>query len=269
MEIEKNLLVPTDFSENANSALQFAKILAKDSSFNIHLLHVIEQAISEEEKDEIKKNSLALEMEIQKDFPDNSVKVFIEEGKFIQTLLNQLDKVPYENIVMGTNGVSGLKQRWLGSNTFQTIDKSPVHVWAIPLEIKNTKPRNLGFLTNYKEVEIELFKKFTQQYGEPSQLKLLHIREIHEDPNFQKDAWIGKFAQFLPKENISLHEDTTSNRLDIQDSLSDCVQDFIINLDLEALLIQYKPHSFFKNIFGKNVGRNLSQDLKVPICYFK
>ena len=48
----KNILVPTDFSENSIQALEFAHFLAKQSNAILHVLHVIEPAYHSEPSNE-------------------------------------------------------------------------------------------------------------------------------------------------------------------------------------------------------------------------
>lgn len=269
MSIEKHFLVPTDFSENAFTALAFAIQLAKESNTHIRVLHILNSKESTDSFDEAESKLHGLIRDIKAVQPQLSISACLLEGPFLSTLLEHEKDHNYQAIIMGTNGISGLKKRWLGSNTLNTIDKSSNPVWAVPLEYEPHIPVNIGFLTNFIPDEVDIFKRFTHAFGNNFQLNLLHVREINETPYPHVDSWKEKFTSVLGNDQVEYYGDTTTKRVDIADKPSDCIKDFIIDLKLDALILKYVPKSFFNNILGKNVGRNLSQDQSIPICFFK
>lgn len=118
----KPILVPTDFTEVAHTAINHAVELAKTTHSSVVILHVVKNEaeiseISSKLEDEVK---LAISIE-----GDVEVTSLIKVGNIFDDIGDAADEVKASMIVMGTHGASGW-QKITGSNALKVITNSTV-----------------------------------------------------------------------------------------------------------------------------------------------
>ena len=128
----KKILVPTDFSPNAEKALNYAVQIAKKMNGELLLIHSVK---SDNYEQDIKNAEAQLEL-IGKTITDS-------EGVKINTMVyfgpteNSIRVATGENnvdmIIMGTLGNSAISEKLFGSITASIIGKTTVPLLAIPL----------------------------------------------------------------------------------------------------------------------------------------
>ncbi len=143
--IEK-ILIPFDFSETADLALEHAVFMAKFNKAEIILLHVVESfsfaaAISaafgkSQSEFESKMESSAadkLKELAVKLHHDSGMMVtpIIEKGKIYKKINNLAEEKRVDVIVMGTHGSGGAQDHVVGSNTFKVVMNAPCPVISV------------------------------------------------------------------------------------------------------------------------------------------
>jgi len=135
------ILLPTDFSSNAENALDFAIQIANRKGGYIQLYHVynvptstgsfisVEKFIKEDCEKEMSKIIKRIEPLLN---PSVIVDYTIISGSVISNVCNKAEKDNYNLIMMGTLGSSGLKGKLFGSNASGIMKKSKVPLIAIP-----------------------------------------------------------------------------------------------------------------------------------------
>ena len=147
----KKILVPFDFSETADLALEHASFMAKLHKAELILVHVIESysftsAITSafgksqsefEEKIESSAND-RLQQLTEKLHHDNGMKVVYrtEAGKIYKKIVTIAVKEEADIIVMGTHGVSGFSDFVVGSNTYRVVMSAPCPVISVQAHSK-------------------------------------------------------------------------------------------------------------------------------------
>lgn len=143
----KSLLVPTDFSENANQALGLAKEVARGTQATLHLLHIvepvvypadwsyaqvgfadIEQELEENAERELKKLKAALTKDGFK------VETSVRRGRASDEICNYASENSISIISIGTHGRSGLEHFLFGSTTERVLRKAPCPVLSVRLD---------------------------------------------------------------------------------------------------------------------------------------
>ena len=134
----KNILIPTDFSENAWNAIEYALALFKKEECNIHLLNTYTPAIASSRfmaasvengmfenaaKRTSKKGLKNLVDRIKRDFnnPKHSFKTTSSFSFLVDEIKEVLDNEEIDCIVMGTKGASGLQEVFMGTHTVKVI----------------------------------------------------------------------------------------------------------------------------------------------------
>lgn len=128
----KNILVPTDFSPNAEKALSYAIQLAKKMEGQIFLIHAFEPKMTEEVATDFQEKLGERSKSI---LETDSVKVTYKlfDGTLIDAIEDATREFSIDLVVMGTLGNATLSGKLFGSKTASVIGNSTVPVLAIPL----------------------------------------------------------------------------------------------------------------------------------------
>ncbi|MBL0104077.1 MAG: universal stress protein [Bacteroidetes bacterium] len=154
----KRILIPFDFSETAELALEHAVFMAKLHKADILLLHVVESfsfasAISSafgksQSEFESKMESSAkdrLQNLTEKLHHDSgmSVSFKIDSGKIYKKIMSVAEEEKVDIIVMGTHGVSGFQEFLVGSNTYRVVMSAPCPVISVQTHAKKIGFKNI------------------------------------------------------------------------------------------------------------------------------
>ncbi len=148
----KKILVPTDFSEKAENALKVAAQLAKKFNAEIYLFHMHGAAMQiwSNPAGDTRSNDLPeaiFFMKLAKKRFDEllsrpylkGLKVHdtVEINKAFDGIMETSRKHDCDFIIMGSQGATGFKEMFIGSNTEKVVRTSEVPV----LVVKNEHPR--------------------------------------------------------------------------------------------------------------------------------
>jgi len=118
----KPILVPTDFTEVAHTAINHAVELAKTINTSVVILHVVKG----ESEISVANDKLEDELKLAKSIEgDVEVSKLVKVGNIFDDIGDAADEVNASLIVMGTHGASGW-QRITGSNALKVITNSKV-----------------------------------------------------------------------------------------------------------------------------------------------
>ena len=126
----KSILVPTDFSETSEKALEAAQGIAKKFNSKIYLLHVVDEGLHEcadqycadpnvveaLKRDSIKGAQEKLRAEVNRVSADGAIaECDIREGAPYEEILKEQEKRKIDLIVIGSHGQTGLLKFLIGS----------------------------------------------------------------------------------------------------------------------------------------------------------
>jgi nucleotide-binding universal stress UspA family protein len=161
------ILVPTDFSEVANNALNHAVTVAKAYKNGITLLSIIEESFlgglfSGGQKDLVKE---AMETRLSKMATDIKsaygieVNTRIEIGRVYKTIAEIANEENFDSIIMGSHGASGLEQV-IGSNASRTIQYS-----KIPVVVVKNQPIREGYKKIIMPIDLSIESRQKVEWG--------------------------------------------------------------------------------------------------------
>jgi nucleotide-binding universal stress UspA family protein len=143
MTLPTNILVPTDFSETANRALDYAVALAAKLDARIHVLHVIEipvlgvpelgVALASTTIDSVVREGQAeLDRAVEERRNQaNFGEVVLRTGDTRDTIRHVAEEVHADLIVMGTHGRRGVSRALLGSIAEMIVRTAPCPVLTV------------------------------------------------------------------------------------------------------------------------------------------
>ena len=272
----KNILVPTDFSDNSWNAIQYALEFFKNTSCNFYFLHVtsisnyaggespiiptadvIEKTLLKNAKVELQK----LLVKIKKLHP-NTNHNFITLSSydyFIDAVRNHIDEKKVDYIVMGTKGANGVKRAIIGTNTGDLITKIKCPVLVVPEKAVFSLPEEIGFPTDYNifyQTKIlstisELVKMFD------SKIRILHVAKKDEQLTSYQIENKEYLNDFFMDEKHSFHR-VTNKKIEAG------VQCFVESRDIDMIIMIAKNLNLFQQILFKPAIEEISYHTEVP-----
>lgn len=133
-----NILVPTDFSDVAEGALNHAIKVAQAYKNEITLLFILEEGILgglfSGSQSEVMKDAIATKLQLKADeiTKKTGIKVStrVGKGKVYKAVSEIANEEKFDSIIMGSHGASGLEQI-VGSNASRTIQYAEVPVVVV------------------------------------------------------------------------------------------------------------------------------------------
>ena len=180
------ILVPTDFSEVANHALDTAIMLVKKFGGSIKFAHFIEypKTLKQVELDQYLKleirNSFTSAITIKCEALEHSIKnegvnasFEISEEGFLDGMSKLCEEENYDMVVVGSHGTGGKSEWFIGSNTQKLVRKLNHEVLVVKNKPETIDYMNALFVTGLFENEKEVFDRFL------SLATKLGIRKVH------------------------------------------------------------------------------------------
>lgn len=142
----KEILVPTDFSEQSEKALQQAVELAVQFGSKIHLVHVTTQdtdhmpmffldddKISEVKKHMAEHNEYQMQKKVDKYIKDKKLEYKIHErtGSPYNEVLKLADELKVDLIVISSKGKNAMEGFFFGSTTEKVVRKAHCSVFVV------------------------------------------------------------------------------------------------------------------------------------------
>jgi len=138
----KNIIVAMDFSTGAMNALDYGINIANKIHSDLILVWIDTQSVKEV-SDALYKNELRRDakLDLQKILDEKSsllekgkMSIKMRKGKVYQELALQAKTSGTEIIVVGTHGISGFEEFWIGSNAFKIVSYASCPVVSVRVD---------------------------------------------------------------------------------------------------------------------------------------
>jgi len=224
----KNILVPTDFSDYANNACLVAINLAKKTMAEVHFFHM-EKLPEEWVSQEVVDPAIAKHIdEINRKLDDlvtkarhqglNSEK-WLSFSESSNEIVNQIEKNKHDFVVMGSHGIHGLEELFIGSYAQKVVRQSTVPVLVVKDLEADLQISNIVFASDFEDEVRESFEEVLE-FAEVTDAKV-HLLFINTPGNFTDTSKINdkmdKFTQLNPKRTVSA--DVYNSTYDVEDGL--------------------------------------------------
>ena len=274
----KKILVPIDFSAQAEYAAKAAVNIAKRTNSKIYLLHMLElpSGVIDPSSYGTSNNaptSLLFLKRAHEKFEEFKKQPFFEGvdmedsvlfHKAYDGIIDESIKYGADLIVMGSKGISGLEEMLVGSNTEKVVRNSEVPVLVVKKEMQNFKIENIVFASNFHLDARAAFQKilnFTSIFN--AKIHLLKINTINnfETTKDSSDA-IRNFISGFDLENYTLN---IYNDISVESG----VLNFSKTIDADLVLLNTHGRKGLAHLFSGSIGEDLANHAKLPIITFK
>lgn len=273
----KRILVPTDFSECAARALDFAVQSAKMLPAEITILHAFDRqgslytdymGVNKEFKrtmlNDVENRLTALKDDIRG-----------RDGIFVNTLvltdslkdaiLGATANTHFDLIVMGTSGGGGLKEKLWGSNTAGVISISPLPVLVIPDSYIWEKPSRFLIATERFELDPRILDRIFELAGlYMAQVEAAVFTADKEGPAvFLEHAHKAPYYERQLQQRYGERELTTSQLYG--DDLEAALEEHIDKKHIDVLVMITYKKGFWERLFHPSLTRRMSYHSRVPL----
>ncbi|HEY0654357.1 MAG TPA: universal stress protein [Chryseosolibacter sp.] len=278
----KKILVPTDFSMQAQWALEVAIDIARRSKGQIILLHIVEQPtadsfnvegqVMDEEGWEdrlftlklIEKNRAQLK-QAAKLAEDAGVSVTYEMrlGNPFHGMKTVITERDADLVVMGTSGRSKFEETIVGSNTEKVVRFAKCPVLTVHQKPTGKEFSNIVYATCLNENErafATVVKNAQEMYG-----ATVHVVRINTPMNFQPDYVVKKtmevFARKLLLENYTLN--VFSDR-----SEEEGILHFAKSIDADLIAMATHGRTGFAHVLVGSIAEDVVNHASKPVLTY-
>lgn len=271
----KRILLPTDFSENAYNAIEYALHFYKNEDCEFVLLHAYTPVIvsagnvidsfsalklQQLAQANAEKRLEALIEKIRKEF-SNKYHTFTPYASFnmlIVEMQNVVEEYNIDLVIMGTKGATGAKEIFLGTHTMYAIKKMKCPVIAVPSNFEYEAPKEILFPTDYK---VEKKNKYLAMLREicTKHISRLHIlNAYYGTPLTEAQLDIKAFLDAYFIDNAHLFHIAEGT------DVVGAVEQFQIKAKINFLVMIHNKHNFLENMLFKPVINQIVYHTNVP-----
>ncbi|MEO8773724.1 MAG: universal stress protein [Gelidibacter sp.] len=273
----KNILLPTDFSENSWNAISYALKLFKYDQCTFHVFNAYTPVVYDLTyvllaspaqfglRDPIREASRASLSELQKrildEFGKNPNHKFETIARFetlVAGIKELIDERHIDLVVMGTKGATGAKKILFGSNTVQVFREIKCPIIAIPSDFEYVAPQEILFPTdlevNFNDQQLRALKDIAVLHK--AKINALHVRTGHGLSKTQ-DHNKGMLSTLFENINYAFYD---FDDMDIPEAINKFQDEHTINM----LVMINNKQSFFENLFFKDTINQIGFYLNIP-----
>ncbi|MGA9270180.1 MAG: universal stress protein [Lutimonas sp.] len=274
----KRILVPIDFSKEAENAARVAAQIARKTGSEIYLVHMLELPVTTIDPAEM--NAISSEPQIiyfmklaHEKFEKFISLPFFKGLKVVESvqfqhafsgIIAESEKSNIDLIVMGSQGASGLQEMFIGSNTEKVVRRSKIPVLVIKKDIDKFEVNDIVFASDFNKESKTTFQRiadFANLFE--AKVHLLYINTIH---NFNTTKNIEKrMAEFMDDFDFSNFTTMIYNDISIEKGILSYSRD----IDADLIALNTHGRSGLSHLFNGSIGQELANHALRPVITFK
>jgi nucleotide-binding universal stress UspA family protein len=274
----KRILVPIDFSEEAESAAKVAASIARKTGSEIFLVHMLELPVTTIDPAEM--NTISSEPQIiyfmklaHQKFEKFKKLPFLKGLAVVETIqfthafsgiINESEKNNIDLIVMGSQGASGLQEMFIGSNTEKVVRRSKVPVLVIKKGVEDFDVKDILFASDFNKESKSTFQRvinFANLFE--AKIHLLYVNTIH---NFNTSKNIeSRIAHFMDDFDFDNYTKNIYNDISIEKGILSYARD----IDADLIALNTHGRGGLSQLFNGSIGQELANHALRPVVTFK
>lgn len=272
----KKILVPTDFSTQAENALKVAVQLAKKHNCEIYLLHILEVPLQKVDPlssfNELPEAMFFMklahkkfkELKATEYLKGITIHEHVEFHEIFKGVFHACKKQHIDLVVMGSNGATGLKEMLIGSNTEKVVRTSETPVLVIKTEHQTFKTNHFVFASDFKKESKIPFEKaiaLAHIFGSK-----MHLLMVNTPNNFittnEAENRIQHFIKGIeiPNYSLNIYNDVT---------IETGIRNFSQSINADLIGMSTHGRQGISHFFNGSVSEDLVNHTKRPMITFK
>lgn len=274
----KNILVPTDFSENCNKAAELGIKLAKLYNSEIHFFHLMKTPVDWVKLDLQKEmqypetvkqigSAKAALRELDKKAEREGLKsrTFLEFDGGQANILKHSGHFHHDFIVTGSSGTQGGVRELLGSNVEKIVRRADVPVIVVKHQEVSFPFKDIVFVSDFSEDVSEAFKhviSIAEKCGAH-----IHLLRVNTETDFNSiDQGLNPIKEFLKKlPDLDKFSMNVYNEPDVETGINNYLR--YKNADLIAMCTHGRTG--FLSLFSKSIAEGVTNHSELPVMTIK
>ena len=278
--IIKKILVPIDFSETSEIALAEAislSVLLNADLFLFHVMDYVEHLYTgfpevqtllhsnSELKNSVELKMKKMQVKISKEYGIN-IEVYIIQGHIHSEIIDFSIKENIDLIVMGTHGISGYKEFFIGANAQRVVTLSEIPVLTIQNKIKGSKLSNILIPIDnsiHSREKVIMAIDIAKLFG-----SVIHILGL---PNSEEEHELNKFNTKIKSVETIVHEHNLQfvSSLIHGDNLAEEAIKYANKNNCDLIVINTGHESNLTGIFLGLFAQQIVNHSKIPVLSCK
>jgi nucleotide-binding universal stress UspA family protein len=270
----KKILFPTDFSETAQGALNFAALIAHTTGAEIVLAHVLQPELGAVNEsgfvtdinvmmlENAEKSLAKLKAELEE--RGVSAATHVSQGFIADEINYLLSKEPMDMIIMGSHGTSGFLEKIVGSTAAYVMEKSPITSIIVPAGYETKVVERIAFAHQLESPDINYIEKavdFAIELGVGT-VDIVHVENEESLNVFNDKAVIKAIEEVFSEEKFKFHFYKS-------DSVAEGLERFIKDQQIDILATASNKKTFWDTLFGTHFSKKIAEKISVPVMVIK
>lgn len=270
----KNILVPTNFSENCNKAAQLGIEMAKLYNSEIHFLHLMKTPVDWVKLDKLKEKrypktlkqigivqAALRELEKKAESQDLKCRIFLQYDSGQKDILEHSGHFNHDFIITGSSGTKGVIRELTGSNVEEIVRKASSPVIVIKDEDVTFPFKNIVFVSDFKEDVTDAFKLVISIANKCN--ARIHLLCINTQSDFNSIALgLGPIEALLQKfPELKNYSMAVYNEPSVETGINTFVKQQ--PTDLIAMVTHGKTG--FLSLFSKSIAEGVTNHSTLPV----
>ena len=270
----RKIVIPYDFSETASLALEHGVFMARFYRAVIILIHVVESrsftssitsAFTKTDDEEVKESANQKLKEISEDIHHKSgIKVLYttKSGSIYKNIVTLAKDEEADIIIMGTHGVSGFQEFFMGSNAYRVVSESSCPVITVQAHAKRIGFKSLVLPVDDSPAsrqKVPLVTYLAQKYN-----SVVHIAGLMTDND---ELWERKFKIKVEQveEFLEKHDVKYTTKYIHGDNLAKMTMEYATGIDADLVVIMTEQEPNITGFFLGNYAQQVVNHCKVPV----
>lgn len=269
----KTILVPVNYSEVANNALQYAAGLANFAKAKIVLLHTYQIPVPTTEvpiiaisPQELEDENLAQVKKLEKEIVEQNagkikVESIVRNGFVADEIVYTSKEQKADLIIMGVTGNTGkIVETLIGSNTTSVIKKSLIPVLTVPKDARFKKVEKIAIASDYhREISKEILQKlkgYIQLFD--AKLEVVDIVNPVEVPTLDGEAASDRLESPLADIPHTSFFPSSNN-------ITEEINHFVDDHKSDWLVMVPHKHKFLSALFHRSNTKKMAFHTHIPL----
>jgi nucleotide-binding universal stress UspA family protein len=268
------IIVAIDFSGDSMNALKHAMLWCNAIQCDMRLLH-----IQKKEKYDVPEYFENLETQHTKSIEDILIYLVdkyrknynvkngifdyvVREGRVHTEITEYAANEESALIIMGTHGVSGFEEYWVGSTAFKVVMKSPCPVLTIRNGFPIVMPKRIVVpidVTNQTRQKVPLMAELAGRFG--SEIHLLGVRETETKEVITRiNQYVDQVAEYLENKGVSLIIESSNGG-----NITDLTIEYAKEVDADLISIMTEQTERPENLWLGPYAQQMVNHSPIPV----
>ncbi len=269
---DKHILVPIDFSDSSLHALDYAVMVANTLKYDILLIHVKRKNADYDSSISLKDFEEVLQSGAMDKFDQvlaqyrpllhGDLDYRIRDGRIYTEICNQAKYGDSSLIIMGTHGVSGFEEKWVGSNAFRVASHATCPVFTVRYDFPLRPVKRIIMPIDTSEdtrIKVPYVARLAQAFQ--AEVLALDVRDNNKISTRKVlNEYMAQVMSYLKRKNIVCTRESLKGG-----NLSDTIIEYALISDGDLVAMMIEQHDKSRNFLAGAHAQQIVNHSPIPV----